>query len=98
LGGKAPTDLASFEISFNGDSSGSSSASISTESSTENEDPNHEPRRSGRVKRPSRDKASQLSQEAAAARLRASKKGKGKRVRKEKLMNSSQLLDEFTLD
>jgi hypothetical protein len=84
----------SVELSFDEDSSGSSS----TKSLTENDDPNHEPRRSGRVMRLSRVKASQLSQEAAEARLKASKKGKGKRVRKAKLMNTSQLLDEFTLE
>jgi hypothetical protein len=75
-----------------------SSASSSTDSLTKNDDPNHEPRRSRRVKKPSQDKASQLSQEAAAARLKASKQGKGKKVRKAKLINTSQLLDEFTLD
>jgi hypothetical protein len=84
----------SVELSFDEDSS----ASSSTNSLTENDDPNHEPRRSGRVKKPTRDKASQLSQEAAAARLKASKQSKGKKVRKAKLMNTSQLLDEFTLD
>jgi hypothetical protein len=84
----------SVELSFDEDSSGSSS----TESSTENDEPDHEPRRSGRVKRPSRDKASQLSQEAAAARRKASRKAKGQRVRKTKLMNTSQLIEEFSLD
>lgn len=83
----------SVELSFDEESSGSSS----TESSTE-DDPNHEPRRSGRVKKPSRDKASQLSQEEAETRLKASKKGKGKRVRKANLMNTSQLIEEFSLD
>jgi hypothetical protein len=73
----------SVDLSFDVDSSTSSSVG----SSTENDDPNREPRRSGRVKRPSRDKASQLSQEAAAARLKAAKKDKVMRVRKEKLMN-----------
>jgi hypothetical protein len=56
------------------------------------------PRRSRRVKRPSRDKASQLSQEAAAARHKASRKVTGKRVRKAKLMSISQLIDESSLD
>ena len=84
----------SVELSFDEDSSRSSS----TESSTENDEPDHEPRRSRRVKRPSGDKASQLSQEAAAARRKASRKDKGQRVRKAKLMNTSQLIEEFSLD
>jgi hypothetical protein len=52
---------------------------------------NREPRRSGRVKRPTRNAASQASQDRAAA-VRSLK---GKKVRKTKLMNTSQLLDEF---
>jgi hypothetical protein len=80
------------ELSFDEDSSGSSS----TESSTKNDDPNQEPRRSGRVKRPSWGKASQPSQEAAAARLKASKEGKGRKMRK--LILTSQLLEEFAIN
>jgi hypothetical protein len=84
----------SVELSFDEDNSRSSP----TESSTENKNdhPNQEPRRSGRVKRPSRDKASQLSQEEAEARLKASKKGKGRKMRKS--IPTSQLLEEFAID
>lgn len=59
-----------------------------------------EPRRSGRVKRPSRRAASQLSQDKAAALTPAGPKGKdkGMKVRKTKSMNTSQLLDEFNLE
>jgi hypothetical protein len=67
---------------------------------TDNDELNLEPRRSRRVKQPTRDAASQASQDralAAAAAL-AARKGKGKKVRKAKLMNTSQLLDEFTLE
>jgi hypothetical protein len=80
-------------------SSEDSDSDSSTESSTDNDDPNHEPCRLGRAKRPTCDAASQASQDRAAALAKAGKgKGKSKRVRKAKLMNTSQLLDEFTLD
>jgi hypothetical protein len=82
----------SVELSSSEDSDSDSSA----KSSTDNDDPNHEPRRSSRVKRPTREAASQASQDRAAALAKAGK-GKSKRVRKAKLMNTSQLLDEFTL-
>jgi len=82
----------SVELSSHKDSPGSSS----TESSTESGDPNQEPRRSGRVKRPTRDKASQMSQEAAEARLKASKKGEGRKMRKS--IPTSKLLEEFAID
>jgi hypothetical protein len=52
---------------------------------------NQEPRWSGRVKWPTQNAASQVSQDRAAA-VRSLK---GKKVRKTKLMNTSQLLDEF---
>jgi hypothetical protein len=64
----------------------------STDPETDNSNP--EPRRSGRVRKPTRAQASQLSQEAAAA---AAKSPKGKKVRKAKLMNTSQLIEEFSL-
>jgi hypothetical protein len=68
------------------------------EDSSNNSNP--EPRRLGRVKRPTHDAASQASQDiAAAAALAATTKSlKGKKVRKARLMNTSQLLDEFTLE
>jgi hypothetical protein len=86
----------SVELSFDEDSS----ASSSTKSLTDNNDPKNEPRRSGRVKRLTCDAASQASQDRAlaAAAIEACLKGKGKKVRKAKLMNTSQLLDEFTLE
>ena len=69
---------------------------------SEDSSDNPEPRRSGRVKRPTRDAASQVSQDragaAAAALAAAARSPKGKKVRKAKLMNTSQLLDEFTLE
>jgi len=80
----------SIELSPCEDSPGSSF----TKSSTNND---AEPRRSGRVKRPTRDAASQLSQDRAAAALAAAKSPKGKKVRKAKLMNTSQLIEEFSL-
>jgi hypothetical protein len=66
----------------------------------DNSDINPEPRRSGCVKRLTCDAASQASQDRAAAALAAAaaKSPKGKKVRKAKLMNTSQLLDEFTIE
>jgi hypothetical protein len=87
----------SVELSSSKDSDSDSSRHSSTKSSTDNDDPNHEHRPSSHVKRPTRDAVSQASQDRAAALAKAAK-GKGKRVRKAKLMNTSQLLDEFTLD
>jgi hypothetical protein len=87
------------ELSSSEDSD--SSRRSSTKSSTNNDNPNQEPRRSGCAKRPTRDAASQASQDKAAAlaaALAKAGKGKGKKVRKAKLMNTSQLLDEFNLD
>jgi hypothetical protein len=70
----------------------------SSESSTDS-DVNVEPRRSRRVKRPTQDKASQLSQEAAAAaRAKAKGKGKGKGRKMRKSIPTSQLLEEFSID
>jgi hypothetical protein len=68
-------------------------------SSDDNSDINLEPRRSGRVKRLIRDAASQASQDraAAAALPAATKSPKGRKVRKGKLVNVPQLLDEFTI-
>ena len=66
-------------------------------SSDSGSDINPEPRRSGRVKQPTRDAASQASQDKAAA-LAAAKSPNGKKVRKAKLINTSQLLDEFTIE
>jgi len=71
----------------------------SSEDSSNNDNP--EPRRSGRVKRPTCNAKSQASQDRAAAALAAASskvKSKGRKVRKAKLMNTSQLLDEFTLE
>jgi hypothetical protein len=80
------------------DSSTDSSADSSTDPETDNSNP--EPRRSGRVRKPTRDKASQLSQEAAAAVAMAkAKEGKRKRSRKmRKSIPTSQLLEEFGID
>jgi hypothetical protein len=66
----------------------------SSEDSSKDSSDNPEPRRSGRIKRPTRDAASQ----DRAAALAAAKSPKGKKVRKAKLMNTSQLLDEFALE
>jgi hypothetical protein len=46
----------------------------------------------------SKDQASQASQDRAAALAAAMKSPKGKKVRKTKLMNTPQLLDEFILE
>jgi len=69
-------------------------------SSDSGSDINPEPRRSGRVKQPTRDAASQASQASQdkAAALAAAKSPNGKKVRKAKLINTSQLLDEFTIE
>jgi hypothetical protein len=72
---KTPSvELSSSEDS---DSDSDSDRHSSTKSSTDNDDPNHEPHRSGRVKRPTRDAASQASQDRAAALAKAAK-GKGR--------------------
>jgi hypothetical protein len=68
----------------------------SSESLTDS-DVNAEPRCSGRVKKPTRDKASQLSQEAAAAKAKAKGKGKGKSRKIRKSILTSQLLEEFAI-
>jgi hypothetical protein len=80
------------------DSSTDSSADSSTDPETDNSNP--EPRRSSCVRKPTRDKASQLSQEAAAAVAMAkAKEGKRKRSRKmRKSIPTSQLLEEFGID
>jgi hypothetical protein len=59
--------------------------------SPENITGNQESHRSGRVKRPTQNAASQASQDRAAA----VRSPKGKKVKKTMLMNTSQLLDEF---
>jgi hypothetical protein len=86
-------ELSSLEDRSGLDSSDSTDSSDSAESTGE-------PLRSGRVKRPSCIKASQLSQDAAAARLKADRKGKGKgKGRKaRKSLPTSQLLEEFSID
>jgi hypothetical protein len=76
----------------------SSSSSSSTESSNDDDSQTGEPRRSSQVTRPTRDKASQLSQEAALARAKAEqKKGKGKQRKTRKSIPTSQLLEEFSI-
>jgi hypothetical protein len=73
-------------------------------SSLSDEGNDSEPRQSSRVKRPSRKEASQLSQDQALplalalASPKAKGKGKGMKVRKAKLINTSQLLDEFSIE
>ena len=65
------------------------------ESSSSNSDG---PQRSGRVRKVSRKVASQLSQSRALAQQKAEaaeRKGKGRKVRKSKLKEVSQLLDEM---
>jgi hypothetical protein len=64
--------------------------------SEDNPDINSEPRRSGRVNRSTHNAALQASQDRAAA-LAAAKSLKGKKVRKAKFMNTSQLMEEFSL-
>jgi hypothetical protein len=83
----------------------SAELSSSEESSSSSDEGNDgEPRRSGRVKRPSRKEASQLSQDQALALALAlalaspKAKGKGMKVRKAKTMSTSQLLDEFSIE
>jgi hypothetical protein len=75
-------------------------SSLKESSSLSDEGNDGEPRRSGRVKRPSRKEASQLPQDQALALALASPKAKGKgmKVRKAKLMNTLQLLDEFSIE
>jgi hypothetical protein len=71
----------------------------SSSSSSEDKSDNPEPPRSGHVKRPTGDAESQASQDRAAAELApAAKSPKGRKVRKAKLMNTSPLLDEFTIE
>jgi hypothetical protein len=72
---------AGLELSSPEDSSNDSSESIFSQSLTKITEINVEPRRSGRATRPTRDLASQMSQEAAAAKEKAAcktNKGKGK--------------------
>jgi hypothetical protein len=69
-------------------------SSASTDPDTDNSNP--EPHRSGRVRRPTRGKASQLSQEAAMAKAKAKEKGERRKMRKS--IPTSQLLEEFGID
>ena len=69
-----------------------------TDSSADTDNSNPEPRRSGRVRKPTRDKASQLSQEAAAAMAKAKDKRKRKGRKMRKSIPTSQLLEEFGID
>jgi len=80
------------------DSFTDSSANSLTDPETDNS--NLEPCWFSRVRKPTRDKASQLSQEAAAAAATAkAKEGKRKRSRKmRKSIPTSQLLNEFGID
>jgi hypothetical protein len=68
----------------------------STDPDTDNSNP--EPRRPGRVRKPTRDKASQLSQEAAAAKAKTEEKSKGKGRKMRKSIPTSQFLVEFGID
>ena len=56
-----------------------------------------EPRRSGRVRRPTRDVASQMSQDAKPAKAKEMKK-QAKRKGKAKALSTSQLIEEFNLE
>ena len=104
--------VAGLELSSPEDSSNDSSESISSQSPTKITEINVEPRRSGRATRPTRDLASQMSQEAAAAKEKAARKtnkgkgkeraeakgsGKGRRRKLRKSIPTSQLLDEFSV-
>lgn len=60
-------------------------------------DEDGEPRRSSRVRRPTRDAASQMSQDAKLAMLKE-KKNQAKRKGKTKAMSTSQLIEEFNLE
>lgn len=72
-------------------------SSTSSDPETDNSKP--ELRRSSRVRIPTRDKVSQLSQEAAAAAAKARKeKRKGKGYKMRKSIPTSQLLVEFGID
>jgi hypothetical protein len=79
------------------DDSSTDSSGSATDPETDNSNP--EPRRSGRVRKPSRAVASQLSQEAAAVKAKTKEKGKGKSRRKmRKSVPTSQLLEEFGIE
>jgi hypothetical protein len=60
-------------------------------------DEDGEPRRSGRVRRPTREVASQMSQDAKPAKAKEMKK-QAKRKGKAKAMSTSQLIEEFNLE
>jgi hypothetical protein len=66
------------------------------DSDADTDNSNLEPRRSGCVCKPTWDKASQLSQEAAMAKAKVKGKGKGRKMRKS--IPTSQLLEEFGID
>jgi hypothetical protein len=60
-------------------------------------DEDGEPRRSGCVRRPTRDVASQMSQDAKLTKAKEMKK-QAKRKGKAKAMSTSQLIEEFNLE
>jgi hypothetical protein len=61
-------------------------------------DENEEPRRSGRVRRPTRDAASQMSQDAKLAKTKEKKMKQAKGDGKAKAKSTSQLIEDFNLE
>ena len=91
------------ECSSSNPSSKDKSFSSSSSEANNTKAPDHdifaedrEPRRSGRVRRPTRDTASQMSQDAKLAQ--AKQKKHAKRKGKAKAMSTSQLVEEFNLE
>ena len=94
-------DTQLLELSKTPSISSSDDSSTDSDSSTtdpETDNSNLEPRRSGCVRKPTWDKASQLSQEAAAAMAKAKDKRKRKGRKMRKSVPTSQLLEEFGID
>jgi hypothetical protein len=79
------------ELSSTEDSSSSESSASAANTQT------GEPLRSDPITRPSQSKASQLSQEAAAAETKNKSKGKGKGRKVRETVPTSQLLEEFSI-
>ena len=93
--------LSSLDLSSSPSSSGETSSSSEVDNAKilhhDIFDKDGEPRRSGRVRRPTRDAASQISQDAKLVKARE-KKNQAKRKGKAKAMSTSQLIEEFNLE
>jgi hypothetical protein len=95
---ESPKESSSSNPSSEDESSPSSSEADNTKALDHNIfDEDGEPRRSSRVRRPTRDMTSQMSQDAKLAKAKERKK-QAKRKGQARAMSTSQLIEEFNLE